>query len=111
MVADILGEGVLMYASDYPHGESAFPESTNIIFGWNNMPEQRKRKLFWDNPMRFYARCGLHRLARRIDHPSTSGRKRGGWCLNGIDEFLTRSRPGDSVFCQREDNPLTRSRT
>ena len=59
MVADIVGDHVLMYASDYPHGESAFPESTNIVLGWKNMSEERKRKLFWDNPVRFYARCGL----------------------------------------------------
>jgi predicted TIM-barrel fold metal-dependent hydrolase len=50
---------VLMYASDYPHGESAFPESVNIVLGWKSMTEERKRKLFWDNPVRFYARCGL----------------------------------------------------
>jgi single-stranded DNA-binding protein len=31
MVADIVGDHVLMYASDYPHGESAFPESVNIV--------------------------------------------------------------------------------
>ncbi len=59
MVADIVGEHVLMYASDYPHGESAFPESVNIVLGWQHMSEQRKRKMFWENPVRFYARCGL----------------------------------------------------
>jgi predicted TIM-barrel fold metal-dependent hydrolase len=48
-----------MYASDYPHGESAFPESTNIVLGWKSMTEARKQKLFWDNAVRFYARCGL----------------------------------------------------
>ena len=37
MVADIVGDHVLMYASDYPHGESAFPQSTNIVLGWNSM--------------------------------------------------------------------------
>jgi hypothetical protein len=59
MVADIVGEDVLMYASDYPHGESAFPDSTNIVLGWNKMSDARKRRLFWDNPVRFYARSGL----------------------------------------------------
>ena len=59
MVADIVGENVLMYASDYPHGESAFPESTNIILKWQHMSEARKQALFWDNAVRFYARCGL----------------------------------------------------
>jgi uncharacterized protein len=59
MVADIVGDDVLMYASDYPHGESAFPESTNTVLGWKNMAEERKCKLFWENPVRFYPRCSL----------------------------------------------------
>jgi len=59
MVADIVGEDVLMYASDYPHGESPFPEGTNTVLGWRSMSETRKRKLFWDNAVRFYARSGL----------------------------------------------------
>jgi hypothetical protein len=59
MVTDIVGEDVLMYASDYPHGESAFPESVNMVLGWNSMQAERKRRLFWDNPVRFYTRSGL----------------------------------------------------
>jgi predicted TIM-barrel fold metal-dependent hydrolase len=57
-VIDLLGENVLMYASDYPHGESWFPQSATTVLGWH-MPELRKRKLFWDNAVRFYARCGF----------------------------------------------------
>ena len=57
-VIDLLGEDVLMYASDYPHGESWFPESVSTVLDWD-MPAERKRKLFWDNAVRFYARCGL----------------------------------------------------
>jgi uncharacterized protein len=57
-VIDLLGEDVLMYASDYPHGESHFPESTGIVLGWD-LPEPRKRKLLWDNACRLYARAGL----------------------------------------------------
>jgi predicted TIM-barrel fold metal-dependent hydrolase len=57
-VADLVGEGVLMYASDYPHGESHFPKSVERVLGWD-MAEARKRRLFWDNPVRLYARCGL----------------------------------------------------
>jgi predicted TIM-barrel fold metal-dependent hydrolase len=59
MVADIVGDHVLMYASDYPHGESAFPDATNIVLGWDSMAHERKHKLFWENAVRFYARCGL----------------------------------------------------
>ena len=57
-VADLLGDGVLMYASDYPHGESHFPKSVETVLGWD-MDESRKRKLFWENAIRFYTRSGL----------------------------------------------------
>jgi predicted TIM-barrel fold metal-dependent hydrolase len=58
VVADLVGDGVLMYASDYPHGESHFPKSVDTVLGWE-MPDSRKRTLFWDNAVRFYTRSGL----------------------------------------------------
>ncbi len=58
-VMDLLGDDVLMYASDYPHGESWFPVSVETVLGWE-MTEERKRKLFWDNAVRLYARSGLN---------------------------------------------------
>ena len=57
-VADIVGDDVLMYASDYPHGESHFPQSTRLVLGWD-MPEGRRQKLLWDNARKLYARAGL----------------------------------------------------
>ena len=54
-VADYVGDDVLVYASDYPHGESWFPESTSAVMGWGWDPD-RLRKLLWDNPVRLYAR-------------------------------------------------------
>src|SRR5262245_65669574 len=59
-VADLVGNDVLMYASDYPHGESHFPESAGLVLAWD-MTEDRKRKLLWDNAARFYARAGFDR--------------------------------------------------
>ena len=57
-VMDLVGDDVLMYASDYPHGESHFPKSVEMVLGWD-MPAARKRKLFWDNAVRLYTRSGL----------------------------------------------------
>jgi predicted TIM-barrel fold metal-dependent hydrolase len=57
-VADLVGDDVLMYASDYPHGESHFPQTVKMAFEWP-MSEQRRRKLMWDNAVRFYTRAGL----------------------------------------------------
>ena len=47
-----------MYAADYPHGESHLPESAGIVTRWD-MAETRKRRLLWDNAVRFYARAVL----------------------------------------------------
>jgi predicted TIM-barrel fold metal-dependent hydrolase len=55
-VSELIGDDVLMYASDYPHGESHFPESARLVTSWN-MSEDRKRKLLWTNAIRFYARA------------------------------------------------------
>jgi predicted TIM-barrel fold metal-dependent hydrolase len=55
MVAHLLGDGILMYASDYPHGESWFPKSVETVMGWS-LSDDLKQKLFWDNPLRFYRR-------------------------------------------------------
>ena len=57
-VIDILGEDVLMYASDYPHSESWFPISVETVMGWTSIPESAKKKLFWDNAVRYYRRYG-----------------------------------------------------
>ena len=57
-VIDLVGEDVLMYASDYPHGESHFPETVKLALAWE-MKEERRRKLMWDNACRLYARAGL----------------------------------------------------
>jgi predicted TIM-barrel fold metal-dependent hydrolase len=46
-----------MCACDYPYGESWFPKSVEIVLAWE-LPDTAKRKLFWDNAVRFYARYG-----------------------------------------------------
>jgi predicted TIM-barrel fold metal-dependent hydrolase len=55
---EALGEDTLMFASDYPHSESWFPKSAEIVLGWTSIPPSAKRKLFWDNAVRCYRRYG-----------------------------------------------------
>jgi len=54
MVTDFLGDHVLMYASDYPHAESRFPESVDKVQSWKSLGNQALGKLMWDNAVRFY---------------------------------------------------------
>jgi predicted TIM-barrel fold metal-dependent hydrolase len=70
-VMDILGDHILMYASDYPHGESWFPKSVETVMAWQ-MPEERKRRFFWDNAVRFYARYkDVARPAAAVAEPAS----------------------------------------
>ena len=54
-VIDLIGEDILMFASDYPHRESWFPKAVETVMAWD-LPERAKRKLFWDNAVKNYAR-------------------------------------------------------
>ena len=49
MVSEMMGDHVLMFGSDYPHAESRFPDSVDIVLGWDRITEEMKRKLLWDN--------------------------------------------------------------
>jgi predicted TIM-barrel fold metal-dependent hydrolase len=49
MVTDFLGDGVLMYSSDYPHAESRFPESADKVLAWKSLGDEVMRKMLWDN--------------------------------------------------------------
>jgi len=53
MVIKFLGDDVLMYASDYPHFECRFPNSVDYFFGWQ-LSDPLRRKMLWENPVRFY---------------------------------------------------------
>ena len=55
MVIDFLGAHVLMYASDYPHFECRFPNSVEYFLKWT-LSDELRRKLFWENPVRFYGK-------------------------------------------------------
>jgi predicted TIM-barrel fold metal-dependent hydrolase len=55
-VTRVLGDDILMYASDYPHSECQFPGSVDNILRWSSLEPQTKRKLLWDNAARFYKR-------------------------------------------------------
>src|SRR5439155_725191 len=51
-----LGEDTLMFATDYPHSESWFPKSAEIVLGWTSLAEGARRRLLWDNALRCYRR-------------------------------------------------------
>jgi predicted TIM-barrel fold metal-dependent hydrolase len=54
-VIDLLGPDILMFGSDYPHGESWFPVSVETVLGWQ-LKEAAVKKLLWDNAANYYRR-------------------------------------------------------
>lgn len=49
-----LGEDSIMYASDYPHWDSDFPETSAAVTKRANLSDAVKRKLLRENARRFY---------------------------------------------------------
>jgi predicted TIM-barrel fold metal-dependent hydrolase len=48
-----MGDHILMFGSDYPHAESRFPDSVDIVADWE-LSEESKEKLFWGNGARCF---------------------------------------------------------
>jgi predicted TIM-barrel fold metal-dependent hydrolase len=55
-VIDSLGSGILMFSTDYPHGESWFPKTVDTFLGWNKLSDEVKRQLLWGNPVQCFPR-------------------------------------------------------
>jgi uncharacterized protein len=49
MVNQLMGDHVLMFGSDYPHAESRFPRSVDIVADWTSIGDDSMKKLMWDN--------------------------------------------------------------
>lgn len=54
MVAEIVGEGALLYASDYPHWDSGWPNTSRTLLGRSDLSDGLKRRLLRENAVRFY---------------------------------------------------------
>ena len=53
-VIDLLGDGVLMYSSDFPHPECVYPESTDRVLAWEPvLGADAMRKLMSENAARY----------------------------------------------------------
>ena len=53
LVNQAMGDHILMYSSDYPHAESRFPDSTDIVLAWD-LVEEEKKKLFSGNALQCF---------------------------------------------------------
>ncbi|HEU0167737.1 MAG TPA: amidohydrolase family protein [Chloroflexota bacterium] len=53
-VPDFFPAANILYASDYPHWDGAFPNSVATLADRTDLPDALKRQIFLDNPCRFY---------------------------------------------------------
>ena len=54
MVDELMGDQILMFGSDYPHAESRFPDSVDIVQGWSCLSQLQRDNLFWNNAVRCF---------------------------------------------------------
>jgi predicted TIM-barrel fold metal-dependent hydrolase len=53
-VVDALGDGCIMYASDYPHGDSKWPNTVSALRSIPGLTEQAQERILGTNAARFY---------------------------------------------------------
>ncbi|HEY3942592.1 MAG TPA: amidohydrolase family protein, partial [Acidimicrobiales bacterium] len=52
---DLLGADTLMWASDYPHPDSTWPESLEVVEKhFQGMNDEDKQKIVWKNAAKLY---------------------------------------------------------
>ena len=54
LAAQWIGEGQILYASDYPHWDMAWPKSVAAIRDRDDVSDALKRKILGENALRFY---------------------------------------------------------
>jgi predicted TIM-barrel fold metal-dependent hydrolase len=56
MFTDLLGDHILTYGTDYPHAESRFPDTVDMVMSWQNqgVPAAVLDKVLWQNPVAFF---------------------------------------------------------
>lgn len=54
LAMEMLGEGQVMYASDYPHTDSAFPRSVKLVRDRDDLSDEQKGRLLGANARRYY---------------------------------------------------------
>ena len=52
---DALGDANIVFSSDYPHHDSEFPEAVEQFLGHDDLTNEAKRKILWDNCAALYA--------------------------------------------------------
>ena len=55
-VVEFVGEDVLLFATDWPHGDTAWPEGVKQLVEWPGLSDSAKRKILGENAIRLCPR-------------------------------------------------------
>jgi uncharacterized protein len=53
-VVDVLGDGNVIFATDFPHPDSKYPEALKSFLELPRVADSSKRRILWDNAISFY---------------------------------------------------------
>jgi predicted TIM-barrel fold metal-dependent hydrolase len=75
LAAQVANENALIWASDYPHerDQRDFSQDIPNLINRKDISDELKRKIFWDNPLRFYPR-----LRARVEKGQTQAKAAAG---------------------------------
>ena len=54
MVSSFVGNHVLMFSTDYPHPETRFPGSVDLVLGWDKLDQSLLPQIMWENAVRCF---------------------------------------------------------
>lgn len=76
-VVDYVGEDVLLFATDWPHGDSAWPVAVQQVVEWPNLTDSAKRKILGENAIRLCPRleASARAIAARTETPVAAARQ------------------------------------
>jgi len=55
---DYLGEDAVIFATDYPHPDSKFPDAVRNFLELPGLSERTRQRILWENPRRLYGLAG-----------------------------------------------------
>jgi predicted TIM-barrel fold metal-dependent hydrolase len=53
-VIEAVGDGHILFETDYPHPDSKYPRAVETFLAQEKIPQASKRKILWDNALDFY---------------------------------------------------------
>jgi predicted TIM-barrel fold metal-dependent hydrolase len=54
MIIDLVGDDNIVFSTDYPHGDSDFPDAVQEFLEMGGVSKESRKKILWDNCARLY---------------------------------------------------------